>query len=195
MRATAAFARPHNTSDAEQNGFVRNCLRTATLASFVICGVSAVPALARQTQRPAFTQRDINEMGASVETARLALFDDVGLRRPGEAVTPYLRRIALPLPAETKAKYVARINGYLALLERSAQATKLVRVLPALHDKSMANTAEWKRTVGALQYLPARLQKTEQAWDSTQRMFAIASSAPSPRLERFDLEWNRPFRS
>jgi hypothetical protein len=189
MGATAALAQPHNSiSSTGRYVFTMDCLRTATLAYFVYCGVSAVPALARQTLRPAFTQRSINEMAAAVEATRLALIDDAALRKPGEAITPYVRRIALPLPAETKAKYFARINGYLALLEQSAQATKAGRALPAIRDNSAANTAEWKRTVGALQYLPARLQKTERAWGSTQRMFDIASSAPSARLSRFDLE-------
>ena len=138
--------------------------------------------------RPLFTQRGINEMAATVEAARRALLDDAGLRKPGEALTPYLRRIALPLPAESRANYLARINGYLALLEQSAAATKTARALPALRDGSAANMAEWKRTVGALQYLPARLQKTERAWNMTHYLVSNLDSAPSVPSTHFDRE-------
>ena len=79
---------------------------------------------ARQATHPVFTQRGINEMAAAVEAARRGLLDDAGLRKPGEAVTPYLRRIARPLLTESRANYLARINGYLALLEQSGRRRK-----------------------------------------------------------------------
>lgn len=139
----------------------------------------------------AITQRDINVMAASVEDARAALIDNTGLRHPGEDLNVYLRRIAHPLPGETPQVYKTRIQRYLDLLARSANAAQWGQRLPALRDSSPTNRALWERTTRALQLFPARVAHTRTAW---QRALTQNHSAPAngvsekERLTFFDAE-------
>ena len=133
-------------------------------------------------------QRDINEMAAGVEQARLSLLDDTRLRRPGEDLGAYLRRIASPLPGEPKNRYFARINGYLSVLAQSADATKRGRRMPPLRDTSAYNQAQWEHAVRALQILPARLSKTQGVWRALQINSHAARNTPAPLLFGFDTQ-------
>lgn len=134
------------------------------MALLCLCLLPCLSAGGQQGAFGSLGQRDINEMAAGVEQARLTLLEDAHLRRPGEDLGAYLRRIASPLPGEANRLYIARINGYLSVLAQSADATKRGRRMPPLRDTSAYNQAQWEHAVRALQILPARVSKTQVAW-------------------------------
>lgn len=129
---------------------------------------------ARQTAlhplaRSVTTQRAINEVAAPVELARRVLLEEAGLRQPNEGLSDYVRRVALPLSGESSTAYKRRIAHYLTLLARSAQAALPVHTVPALRDTSAANRAQWEHLLQVLPILPARVHKTEAAWQQAQK--------------------------
>ncbi len=137
------------------------------------------PSHARQGGASPVTQRSINEMAAGVEQARRTLLDDTHLRRPGEDLSAYLRRIALPLAAETKQQYVGRVGAYVAALAQSVDATRAGRRMPVLRDTDAFNQEQWTRAVRALQILPARVFKTQAAWKRVQAGYDVHGSSAS----------------
>lgn len=137
------------------------------------------PCQARQGTTFSMSQRGINEMAASVEQARRILLDDAHLRRPGEDLSAYLRRVALPLAAETKQQYFARMGAYVAALGESADATRAGRRMPILRDTGAFNQEQWTRAVRAMQILPARVLKTQAAWRRVQAGYDVHGSSAS----------------
>lgn len=122
-----------------------------------------VPAQERPTPS-AFTQRRINELAAALEQARRALNEETRLRQPGEKLPDYLRRLAAPLPAETPARYRARLERYLAALTQAATVTTMLQNVPSLHLDTPENRQTWDRAVRALKPLPLRLARVRAAW-------------------------------
>ena len=143
------------------------------LFSLLSC-IGPTPVSARQTAlhplaRSVTTQRAINELAAPVELARRVMLEEAGLRQPNEGLSVYVRRIALPLSSESIAAYKRRITHYLYLLTRSAQAVLPVHTVLALRDTSAANRAQWNHLLQVLPILPARIHKTEAAWQRAQK--------------------------
>lgn len=129
----------------------------------------------RHTDTEAATQRRINEVAAAVEQVRRTMLDETGLRKPGESLSEYIRRIALPLSSETARLYRQRIDHYLALIDAATQAlnTEWFAHRPALRDTSEANQTLWKRLIRTQGFLSARVVKTRRAWhpQSTNQKF------------------------
>ncbi len=143
---------------------MRSFATLSILISALLAG--SVPAQGRAAAPPPtfVTQRRINEMAAALETARLALIEGTGLRRPGEGLTAYLYRIAAPLPGEPPTAFRAREQGYLAALTAAAAGTVPARRMPRLHDESPSNRQLWDRATHALSYLPKHLDRLQAAW-------------------------------
>ncbi len=150
------------------------CIARLVLSAGLAC-LLCRPSQARQNAAAPLSQRGINEMAASVEQARRTLLDDAHLRRPGEDLSAYLRRVALPLPAETKPQYFTRVGAYVTALEQSAGGTRTGRRMPALRDADAFNQEQWTRAVRALQILPARVLKTQAAWRRVQASYDPAA--------------------
>jgi len=164
---------------------------------FISIILGSLPVSARQVPqqtyaRFAITQRAINEVAAPVEMARRALLEEAGLRRPGEGLSVYVRRIALPLSGESNATYKKRIARYLTLLADSAKVALMLSAVPALHDTSAANKAQWDHLVHVLPILQGRVHKTEVAWQqalkNAQRLTATAKEEVSAKNAHFDTE-------
>jgi hypothetical protein len=141
------------------------CRRLTRFFTALLCGLC----LARGTSAPAspaapITQHRINELAAALETARLNLIENTGLRRPGESLAAYLDRVVMPLPGESRPAYQARCAGYLTALAHAAAATASARRMPRLRDSSPANHQRWERATDALSYLPTHLDRLRAAW-------------------------------
>lgn len=95
--------------------------------------------------------------------------EDTGLRLPAEPLPAYLKRIARPLAGEAPETYRARIEGYLAALQRVSTVTASLRRAPPLRHASVANRISWERAIRALNYLPGRLVKVRAAWQQALR--------------------------
>lgn len=152
----------------------------AAFALLFLCG--ACPA-----QAPiSVTQRQINEQAAALERARRAVAEDSGMRRPGEPLNGYLARLSVPSAHEAPAAYRKRIEGYLALFHRAAEATASARSVPTkLKDSSAGNRRTWETTSRALGFLPKRTETLSLAWRPLQS--ASAGAGPEDR-KRFASE-------
>ena len=128
---------------------------------------------------PLLSQRGINEMAAALESVRLTLIEDTGLRRPQEPLPVYLDRLALPQSGEAAGVYDSRMEGYLKSLRRAVVATAPARHSLFLRHTDAANQQCWQRAAQALSLLPARVDKLERAWRQARRGDRAAAD---PRL-------------
>jgi hypothetical protein len=129
------------------------------------CAGSVVSARSHaQTQR--ISQTRINEYAATLLRAHRVLIEDPGLRRPGEQLSPYMHRIAAPLPGESEALYRARIAGYVTNVEKQLDRRLLCITVPALTDTDPQNTAVWRKATAASAELPGHMEQLRTAWAS-----------------------------
>ena len=125
---------------------------------FIFClGLLFAQAAGGQKAAP-LSPRRINEYAAALSGAERALLERPNLRRSGEALPDYCRRLVMSLPGEDAPRRKARINGYFAALERAAQQTADLRKPPALCDSSPENLQCWKAAAAAVAALPRHLQ-------------------------------------
>jgi hypothetical protein len=128
----------------------------------VICGLAAA-------ESPRISQTRINEYAAALLRAHRVLIEDPGLRRPGEQLSPYMHRIAAPLPNESQADYLLRTEGYVASVERLLDRRALCITAPPLNDNTAQNTAIWRKATAAAAALPGRVERLRAAWTLLKR--------------------------
>ena len=133
---------------------------TAFLAGSLLLTASNERAEAQP--RP-ISQTRINEYAAALLKVHRALIEDGDLRRRGEKLDDFMRRIVIALPAESKDHYVGRIDSYFAALRNLSDRRKLCTATPALHDNSPGNVEQWKRAVRASAELPDRWEHVRTA--------------------------------
>ena len=126
-----------------------------------LIGGAARPATA---QAKPISQTRINEYAAALLKVHRALIEDGDLRRPGEKLDDFMRRIVTGQPAESKDHYIQRLGSYFEALRSLRDRSKLCMAIPALHDTSPANVDRWKRAVGASTELPDRWERVRVAW-------------------------------
>jgi len=136
-------------------------LRFAVLLALQVLVCGRVSAEADRAQR--LSQRKINEMAAALETARLALIEDTGLRRPGEPLAAYFDRVIQPQAGEPLVACALRVQGYIDSLSRAADATAAGRHLVAVDHTGTANRLSLRRAAQALSLLPVRVDKLKRA--------------------------------
>jgi hypothetical protein len=139
----------------------------AALLLSILLVAAARPSWA-EPHRP-ISQARINELAGVLLRAHRALIEEPGLRREGERLEPYMDRIAATLPGETSARYVARVDAYVAAIERAVDARNLCVSAPAPRDGSPANVALWNTAVRAEAKLPAQAARVRGAWAAIRR--------------------------
>jgi hypothetical protein len=110
----------------------------------------------------------------------MALVEDTGLRRPGEAISTYVDRIACHQPGETT--YEARVVGYLDVLDQAAHATAAGRSVPPLQHADAANRQIWQRVAQALSQLPVSVREARAGWRDVMREERRNWQSPDPKI-------------
>ena len=115
------------------------------------------------------TQRQINEVGASLEEATRTVIDNTGIRFPKENLPDYLKRLMAVLPNEPLPLRSKRVDRYISVLTAAAKRLSPLINQPKLVDVSSDNLNDWSRISRVAKYLPGRVTKLKSAWKAEQK--------------------------
>ncbi len=138
------------------------------LAVSILLGASVGVPAGAQVRTP-LSQARINELAASLLRAHWALIEVPGLRHDGERIEAYMDRIASRQHGESHSTYLARVDSYVAAIERAAGVHDRGADDPTLSDATDVNVACWNRASRASRSLPAHAAKVREAWNIVRR--------------------------
>jgi hypothetical protein len=115
-------------------------------------------------QAPPASQRQINDIAATLERCRIALLETPRIRKARESLPDYINRFAAPQPQETGDQYRLRIGTCIKALEATAASLQSVKSVPPLAHNDASNRALWNRAVRDINWLPKRMTHVGVAW-------------------------------